>query len=139
MVALACAAALTVSQGQAFAAADWRLPSGPPVSPGGTVSFYLKVTCGEGPCSYSSSFLLVARALNGAHFDTSENTSFDLVKNSNQARVGSCQLEEYRVICQAAGSGSVDTGDGLVSAQSVTGIAPSGAGTPGFSFSWSDS
>ncbi|MEU8583026.1 hypothetical protein [Streptomyces abikoensis] len=139
MVALACAAALTVSHGQAFAAADWRLPSGPPVSPGGTVSFYLKVTCGQGPCGYSSSFLLVARAVNGASFDTSGETSFDLVETSDQARVGSCQVEEYRVVCQVAGSGSVDTGVGLVSAQSVTGVASPEAGTPAFSFSWSDS
>lgn len=139
VVALACAAALTVSQGQAFAAAEWRLSAPPPVSPGDEVSFYLKVTCDEGPCGYSSSFLLVARALNGARFDTSGNTSFDLVKTSNQAGVGSCRVEEYRVTCQAAGSGSVDAGDGLVSARSVTGIAPSEASTPAFSLSWSDS
>ncbi|MFI9311099.1 hypothetical protein [Streptomyces triculaminicus] len=139
VVALACAAALTVSQGQAFAAADWRLPGNPGVPPGGKVSFYLKVTCDEGPCSYSSSFLLMARALNGARFDTSEGTSFDLVKSSNQARVGACRVEEYRVLCQVAGSGSADAGDGLVSARSVTGVAPSEASTPAFSLSWSDS
>ncbi|MBC3992774.1 hypothetical protein H8N00_28660 [Streptomyces sp. AC563] len=140
VVALVCAAALTVSQGQAFAAADWRLPGSPPVSPGDKVSLSLRVICGQGPCDYSGSFLLVARALGGAHFVTSEGTSFGLVKAGNQARVGSCQVEEYRVVCRVDGSGSVaDAGDGLVSARSVTGIAPAESSEPAFSLSWSDS
>ncbi|KOU17384.1 hypothetical protein ADK52_31810 [Streptomyces sp. WM6372] len=109
------AAVLVCSQAASAASGNWYFASTTDtLTPGSNYAWTPVVSCGQGPCSYSTGWRLQVSALNGAGFLTEEGSSLTLVKGTSGAWVGSCVLDgSTRMLCAPSGSGSIASGDDL--------------------------
>ncbi|MGK5626946.1 hypothetical protein [Streptomyces sp. URMC 123] len=139
VVAMAGAALLALSQGTAFAATGWQLPNAGSVPPGTRVQLSMRMTCAQSsPCAYDNSLRLRLDAENGARV-LNQTGTLDFVRNSDGARVGTCQVSAEEVVCAPSGSGSVGPNDSLRAGTWIVGQTASSTCTTSFTMTWWDS
>ncbi|MET9694369.1 hypothetical protein ABZY81_39155 [Streptomyces sp. NPDC006514] len=133
----ASGARAAVSGAAGAASGNWYFASAGSLAQGSKTAWSPRVSCDLGPCGYSTGWRLEARALNEAAFVTDEGSSFDLVKGSSGAWVGSCALDgSTRIVCAPYTGGSVASGDDLRIAGNLILLTPAASCTATADVTW---
>ncbi|WP_030721176.1 hypothetical protein [Streptomyces sp. NRRL S-237] len=133
----ASGARAAVKRAAGAASGNWYFASAGSLAQGSKTTWTPRVSCDLGPCTYSTGRRLEARALNEAAFVTEEGSSFDLVKGSSGAWVGSCVLDgSTRIVCAPNAGGAVASGDDLRIAGNLILLAPASSCIAAADLTW---